>query len=141
MSTKTMFNDPSWFVMEVKIKLRNYLMRFRSLNKFYRLLSQSEYVTAGETNRKFFKSRFTHGWYRVIIDKEIVRFIFILKVKDVSRIEKDQFHLIWRTRKLINSPVLIYRPEELTTTDRILLTQLGGNMSYRKILGNRTEKV
>lgn len=141
MSAKTMFNDPSWFVMEVKIKLRNYLMRFRTLNKFYRLLSQSEYVTAGETNRKFFKSRFTHGWYRVIIDKEIVRFIFILKVKDVSRIEKDQFHLIWRTRKLINSPVLIYRPEELTTTDRILLTQLGGNMSYRKILGNRTEKV
>ena len=141
MSAKTMFNDPSWFVMEVKIKLRNYLMRFRTLNKFYRLLSQSEYVTAGETNRKFFKSRFTHGWYRVIIDKEIVRFIFILKVKDVSRIEKDQFHLIWRTRKLINSPVLIYRPEELTTTDRILLTQLGGNMSYRKILGTRTEKV
>jgi len=141
MSAKTMFNDPSWFVMEVKIKLRNYLMRFRTLNKFYRLLSQSEYVTAGETNRKFFKSRFTHGWYRVIIDKEIVRFIFILKVKDVSRIEKDQFHLIWRTRKLINSPVLIYKPEELTTTDRILLTQLGGNMSYRKILGNRTEKV
>lgn len=141
MSAKTMFNDPSWFVMEVKIKLRNYLMRFRTLNKFYRLLSQSEYVTAGETNRKFFKSRFTHGWYRVIIDKEIVRFIFILKVKDVSRIEKDQFHLIWRTRKLINSPVLIYKPEELTTTDRILLTKLGGNMSYRKILGNRTEKV
>ncbi len=141
MSAKTMFNDPSWFVMEVKIKLRNYLMRFRTLNKFYRLLSQSEYVTAGETNRKFFKSRFTHGWYRVIIDKEIVRFIFILKVKDVNRIEKDQFHLIWRTRKLINSPVIIYRPEELTTTDRILLTQLGGNMSYRKILGNRTEKV
>jgi len=141
MSAKTMFNDPSWFVMEVKIKLRNYLMRFRTLNKFYRLLSQSEYVTAGETNRKFFKSRFTHGWYRVIIDKEIVRFIFILKVKDVSRIEKDQFHLIWRTRKLINSPALIYKPEELTTTDRILLTQLGGNMSYRKILGNMTEKV
>lgn len=141
MSAKTMFNDPSWFVMEVKIKLRNYLMRFRTLNKFYRLLSQSEYVTAGETNRKFFKSRFTHGWYRVIIDKEIVRFIFILKVKDMSRIEKDQFHLIWRTRKLINSPVLIYKPEELATTDRILLTQLGGNMSYRKILGNRTEKV
>lgn len=141
MSTKTMFKDPSWFVMEVKIKLRNYLMRFRTVNKFYRLLSQSEYVTAGETNRKFFKSRFTHGWYRVIIDKEIVRFIFILKVKDVSRKEKDQFHLIWRTRKLINSPVLIYKPEELTTTDRILLTKLGGNMSYRKILGNRTEKV
>lgn len=141
MCAKTMFNDPSWFVMEVKIKLRNYLMRFRTLNKFYRLLSQSEYVTAGETNRKFFKSRFTHGWYRVIIDKEIVRFIFILKVKDVNRIEKDQFQLIWRTRKLINSPVLIYKPEELASTDRILLTQLGGNMSYRKILGNRTEKV
>ena len=141
MSAKTMFNDPSWFVMEVKIKLRNYLMRFRTLNKFYRLLSQSEYVTAGETNRKFFKSRFTHGWYRVIIDKEVIRFIFILKVKDLDRIQNDQFHLVWRTRKLINSPVLIYRPEELTTTDRILLTQLGGNMSYRKILGNRTEMV
>lgn len=140
MITTTMFNDPSWFVMEVKIKLRNYLMRFRTLNKFYRLLSQSEYVTAGETNRKFFMSRFTHGWYRVIIDKEIVRFIFILKVKDINRIEKDKFHLIWRTRKLINSPVLIYRPSELTTTDRILLSQLGGNMSYRKILGNRTVK-
>lgn len=141
MSTKTLLNDPSWFVMEIKIKLRNYLMRFRTLNKFYRLLSQSEYVTAGETNRKFFKSRFTHGWYRVIIDKEVIRFIFILKVKDLDRIHKDQLSLVLRTRKLINSPVLIYRPEEMTTTDRILLTQLGGNMSYRKILGSRSERV
>lgn len=141
MSTKTLLNDPSWFVMEIKIKLRNYLMRFRTLNKFYRLLSQSEYVTAGETNRKFFKSRFTHGWYRVIIDKEVIRFIFILKVKDLDRIHKDQLSLVLRTRKLINSPVLIYRPEEMTTTDRILLTQLGGNMSYRKILGSRSKRV
>lgn len=141
MSTKTLLNDPSWFVMEIKIKLRNYLMRFRTLNKFYRLLSQSEYVTAGETNRKFFKSKFTHGWYRVIIDKEVIRFIFILKVKDLDRINKDQLSLVLRTRKLINSPVLIYRPEEMTTTDRILLTQLGGNMSYRKILGSRSERV
>lgn len=141
MSTKTLLNDPSWFVMEIKIKLRNYLMRFRTLNKFYRLLSQSEYVTAGETNRKFFKSKFTHGWYRVIIDKEVIRFIFILKVKDLDRIHKDQLSLVLRTRKLINSPVLIYRPEEMTTTDRILLTQLGGNMSYRKILGSRSERV
>lgn len=141
MSTKTLLNDPSWFVMEIKIKLRNYLMRFRTLNRFYRLLSQSEYVTAGETNRKFFKSRFTHGWYRVIIDKEVIRFIFILKVKDLDRIHKDQLSLVLRTRKLINSPVLIYRPEEMTTTDRILLTQLAGNMSYRKILGSRSERV
>jgi hypothetical protein len=139
MTNKFMIKDPSWFVMEVKIKLRNYLMRFRTLNKFYRLLSQSEYVTAGETNRKFFNSRFSHGWYRVIIDKEVVRFIFILKAENLERIQKDQLQLVWRTHKLIYSPVLIYRPEDLSTTDRILLTQLGGNMSFRKILGNRSE--
>lgn len=141
MSLKLILNDPTWFVMEVKIKLRSYLMRFKTLNKFYRLLSQSEYVTAGETNRKFFKSRFSHGWYRVLIDKEVVRFIFILKVKELETIQKDQFQLILRSRKLINSPVLIYRPKDLSSTDQLLLNQFGGNLSYRRILGNRSANV
>lgn len=131
-------DDPSWFVFEVKIKLKQFLMRFKTISSFYRLLSQSEYSLGKVSNRTFFKKKFTHGWYRSNIDKESIRFVFILKVKDLKRKEQDIFQLIWRTKRLINSPVLIYPLNELTNTDKILFMNNNRVGAFKKILGNRS---
>ena len=131
-------DDPYWFVFEVKIKLKQFLMRFKTISSFYRLLSQSEYSLGKVSNRTFFKKKFTHGWYRSNIDRESIRFVFILKVKDLKRKEQDIFQLIWRSKRLINSPVLIYPLNELTNTDKILFMNNNRVGAFKKILGNRS---
>lgn len=130
-------NDPSWFVFDVRTRLKQFLMRFKTISSFYRMLSQSEYSLGKVSNRSFFNNRFSHGWYRVVIDKEVIRFVFVLKVKKLDRKDQDIFQLIWRSKRLINSQVLIYSINELSNTDKILLmnnTRVGG---FKKILSNR----
>ncbi len=130
-------NDPAWFVFDVRIRLKQFLMRFKTISSFYRMLSQSEYSLGKVSNRSFFNNRFSHGWYRVVIDKEVIRFVFVLKVKKLDSKDQDVFQLIWRSKRLINSQVLIYSINELSNTDKILLinnTRMGG---FKKILGNR----
>jgi hypothetical protein len=130
-------DDPTWFVFEVKIKLKQFLMRFKTIISFYRLLSQSEYSLGKVSNRTFFKKKFTHGWYRAVIDKEVIRFVFVLKVKNLDKKDQDIFQLIWRSKRLINSPVLIYSINELSNTDKILLMNNARVGGFKKILGNR----
>lgn len=130
-------DDPSWFVFDVKIRLKQFLMRFKTISSYYRLLSQSEYSLSKVSNRSFFKNRFSHGWYRAVIDKEIIRFVFVLKVKKLDRKEQDIFQLIWRSKRLLNSPVLIYSLNELSNTDKILLMNNARVGGFKKILGNR----
>jgi len=130
-------DDPSWFVFDVKIRLKQFLMRFKTIISFYRLLSQSEYSLGKVSNRTFFKKKFTHGWYRAVIDKEVIRFVFVLKVKNLDKKDQDIFQLIWRSKRLINSPVLIYSINELSNTDKILLMNNARVGGFKKILGNR----
>jgi hypothetical protein len=131
-------DDPSWFVFDVKIRLKQFLMRFKTISSYYRLLSQSEYSLGKVSNRSFFNNRFSHGWYRAVIDKEIIRFVFVLKVKKLDRKEQDIFQLIWRSKRLLNSPVLIYSVNELSNTDKILLMNNARVGGFKKILGNRS---
>jgi hypothetical protein len=130
-------DDPSWFVFDVKIRLKQFLMRFKTISSYYRLLSQSEYSLGKVSNRSFFNNRFSHGWYRAVIDKEVIRFVFVLKVKKSDRKDQDIFQLIWRSKRLINSPVLIYSINELSNTDKILLMNNARVGGFKKILGNR----
>jgi hypothetical protein len=130
-------DDPSWFVFDVRMKLKPFLMRFKTIPSYYRQLSQSEYSLGKVSNRSFFKNRFSHGWYRAVIDKEVIRFVFVLKVKKLERKEQDIFQLIWRSKRLLNSPVLIYSVNELSNTDKILLMNNARVGGFKKILGNR----
>lgn len=130
-------DDPSWFVFDVKIRLKQFFMRFKTISSYYRLLSQSEYSLGKVSNRSFFNNRFSHGWYRAVIDKEVIRFVFVLKVKKSDRKDQDIFQLIWRSKRLINSPVLIYSINELSNTDKILLMNNARVGGFKKILGNR----
>jgi len=131
------FNDPSWFVFDVSIRLKQFIMRFKSISSYYRLLSQSEYTLGKVSNRSFFNDRFSHGWYRMVIDKELIRFIFILKVKTLERKEQDIFQLIWRSKRLMNSKTIIYSINELSNTDKILLMNNARVGGFKRILGNR----
>jgi hypothetical protein len=72
-----------------------------------------------------------------VIDKEVIRFVFVLKVKKSDRKDQDIFQLIWRSKRLINSPVLIYSINELSNTDKILLMNNARVGGFKKILGNR----
>jgi hypothetical protein len=130
-------NDPSWFVFDVSIRLKQFIMRFKSIPSYYRLLSQSEYTLGKVSNRSFFNDRFSHGWYRIVIDKELIRFIFILKVKTLERKEQDIFQLIWRSKRLMNSKTIIYSINELSNTDKILLMNNARVGGFKRILGNR----
>ena len=121
-------NTINWF---------NFLMRFKTIPSYYRQLSQSEYSLGKVSNRSFFNNRFSHGWYRAVIDKEVIRFVFVLKVKKSDRKDQDIFQLIWRSKRLINSPVLIYSINELSNTDKILLMNNARVGGFKKILGNR----
>jgi hypothetical protein len=89
------------------------------------------------SNRSFFNDRFSHGWYRMVIDKELIRFIFILKVKTLERKEQDIFQLIWRSKRLMNSKIIIYSINELSNTDKILLLNNARVGGFKRILGNR----
>lgn len=130
-------DNPTWFVFDVRIKLKPFLMRFKTISSYYRMLSQSEYSLGRLSNRSFFKSRFSHGWYRVVIDKEVIRLVFVLKAKKLERKDQDIFQLIWRSKRLINSPVLIYPLNELSNTDKMLLMNNARVGGFKKILGNR----
>ncbi len=126
------FGD-EWIVFEVKIKLRQFLIRFKSIANFYRLLSQGAYRLGGVSNRTFFKTAFSNGFYRYSIERENINFIFVLKTTSLDRIGDRILQFKVRTRKLINSAVISYPIEELCITERILLKGLypGG---YRIIL-------
>jgi hypothetical protein len=73
----------------------------------------------------------------MVIDKELIRFIFILKVKTLERKEQDIFQLIWRSKRLMNSKTIIYSINELSNTDKILLMNNARVGGFKRILGNR----
>jgi hypothetical protein len=114
------FSD-EWIVFEVKIKLRQFLIRFKSIANFYRLISQGAYRLGGVSNRTFFKSAFSNGFYRYSIERENINFIFVLKTKSIDKIGDTILQFKVRTRKLINCVVLSYSVDELVVTDKILL--------------------
>lgn len=126
------FSD-EWIVFEVKIKLRQFLIRFKSIAYFYRLLSQGAYRLGGVSNRTFFKSAFSDGFYRYSIERDYVKFIFVLKTKSIDKIGENILQFKVRTRKLINCLVLSYPVYDLSIMDKILLetNYLGG---FRTIL-------
>jgi len=134
---KQLLEDPLWIVMEVNMKLRQFLMRFENSNQYYRLLSQSEYRFGRESNRSFFKKSFSHGFYRCSIEGERVSYILFLKLKSTKGKSQKAMELLVRSKRLMFSPTKVYYPSEINETDRLLLSSMRGRNEYRKILGFR----
>jgi hypothetical protein len=55
----------------------------------------------------------------------------------LERKEQDIFQLIWRSKRLMNSKIIIYSINELSNTDKILLINNARVGGFKRILGNR----
>jgi hypothetical protein len=126
--------DENWFIVEVKIKLENFFTKFKSPSNYYRCLSQGNWHFLKLSNRLFFKS-FSNGMYRSVIDEEKVVLVFFLRVKNTVEKYKITKELTIRMKKLINSPIQVYSLEEMSETDRKLLSSNNGVNFYNRILG------
>ena len=124
--------DENWFIVEVKMKLENFFMKFKSPSHYYRCLSQGNWHFLKLSNRLFFRS-FSDGMYRSVIDEEKVVLVFFLRVKNKERINSTTKELTIRMKKLLNSPIQVYGVEQMTETDRKLLSSKNGINFYNFI--------
>jgi hypothetical protein len=125
--------DENWFIVEVKMKLENFFTKFKSPSHYYRCLSQGNWHFLKMSNRLFFKN-FSNGMYRSVIDGEKVSLIFFLRVKNTVEKYRITKELTIRMKKLINSPIQVYSLEEMSETDRKLLSSKNGFNFYNRIL-------
>ena len=129
----TLIFDENWFIVEVKMKLENFFTKFKSPSHYYRCLSQGNWHFLKMSNRLFFRS-FSNGMYRSVIDEEKVVLVFFLRVKNKERINSTTKELTIRMKKLLNSPIQVYGVEQMTETDRKLISSKNGSRFFNKIL-------
>ncbi len=125
--------DDHWFIVEVKMKLENFFLKFKSPSHYYRCLSQGNWRFLKQSNRSFFR-HFSTGMYRSVIDGEKVSLIFFLRVKNTIEKYRISKELIIRIKKLMNSPIRILDIREMSETDRKLLKTKNGINFYNRIL-------
>ena len=125
--------DDNWFIVEVKMKLENFFLKFKNPSHYYRCLSQGNWRFLKQSNRSFFR-HFSTGMYRSVIDGEKVSLIFFLRVKNKERINSTTKELTIRMKKLLNSPIQVYGVEQMTETDRKLISSKNGSRFFNKIL-------
>ena len=128
--------DNHWILIEVKMKLDNFFMKFKNPSHYYRCLSQGNWIFLKKSNRSFFH-HFSDGMYRSVIDQEKVCLIFFLRVKTNSEKYRISKELSIRMKKLMNSPIYISDIREISETDRKLLSSKTGINHYNRILGKR----
>ena len=126
--------DDNWFIVEVKMKMENFFLKFKNPSHYYRCLSQGNWRFLKQSNRSFFRHLST-GMYRSVIDGEKVSLIFFLRVKNTVEKYRISKELSIRMKKLINSPIRILDLREMSETDRILLKTNNGRNFYNRILG------
>jgi hypothetical protein len=125
--------DDNWFIVEVKMKLENFFLKFKNPSHYYRCLSQGNWRFLKQSNRSFFRY-FSTGMYRSVIDGEKVSLIFFLRVKTTVEKYRITKELSIRMKKLMNSPIRILDLREMSETDRKLLKTKNGINFYNQIL-------
>jgi hypothetical protein len=125
--------DENWFIVEVKMKMENFFTMFKNPSHYYRCLSQGNWHFLKMSNRLFFRV-FSDGMYRSVIDGEKVSLIFFLRVKNTVEKYRITKELTIRMKKLMNSPIQVYGLEEMSETDRRLLSSKNGVNFYNRIL-------
>jgi len=126
--------DDNWFAIEVNMKMDSFFLKFKSPSHYYRALSQGNWRFLKMSNRSFFQS-FSDGLYRSVVDGEKVSLIFILRVKNKSKMYSLSRELTIRMKKLLNAPVRVYDLTELSSTNLNLLKSKNGRSCFKKILG------
>jgi hypothetical protein len=132
-----MFNEnpQDWIFLEIKINLNQFLIKFKSVSHFYRLLSNGNYFFNGKPNRVFFKTSFKNGFYRSSIIGDRIRLVFLLKSEEDRINDRLILELKIRIKKLMYCDVSVDNLSGIDEVDRILLNSTNGMNFYQKILG------
>jgi hypothetical protein len=126
-------DSEKWIIFEQKIELKNFL-KFNSISQYYRQLSNGRNIFLKKTNREFFKTNFSEGFYRFNIFNEKLHFILFLKPFQMSRKIRLIKELTVRLKKIFFSNVGVFNLQEISDTDRLLLSSKNGFNYYQKIL-------
>jgi len=129
-------NDEGWFFLKITIKLSYFLKKFNNsgVSAWYRLLSNSQHIFLGMTNREFFKSNFKEGFYRSSIFNDEVNIILFLKSKELANQQRLIKELVIRIKKILYVRVEIGKIEDIPSEDRTLLNSYDGIRHYQRIL-------
>ena len=132
-----MFNEnpQDWIFLEIKINLNQFLIKFKSVSNFYRLLSNGNYFFNGKPNRVFFKTNFKNGFYRSSIIGDRIRLVFLLESEEDRINDRLILELKIRIKKLMYCDVSVDNLSGIDEVDRILLHSTNGMNFYQKILG------
>ena len=128
-------NQQDWIYLEIKINLTQFLIKFKNVSNFYRLLSNGNYLFNGQPNREFFKSNFHKGFYRSSIIGDRIKLVFLLKSEEKRINERLINELKVRIKKLMYSDVNVDDLNGMDEVDRILINSANGINFYQKILG------
>jgi hypothetical protein len=128
-------NQKDWIFLEIKISLTQFLIKFKNVSNFYRLLSSGNYLFNGKPNRVFFKTNFYNGFYRSSIIGESIKLVFLLKTQEKLINERLILELKIRIKKLMYCDVDVDDLSGMDEVDRILLNSANGINFYQKILG------
>lgn len=128
-------NQENWIFLEIIINLTQFLVKFKSVSNFYRLLSNGNYFFNGKPNRVFFKTNFKNGFYRSSVIGERIKLVFLLETEDERINDLLILELKIRIKKLMYCDVSIDNLSGIDEVDRILLNSANGINFYQKILG------
>jgi hypothetical protein len=128
--------DDGWFYLIIQFNLNYFLKKFGEIgiSGWYRLVSNSQHSFLGLSNRDFFKSHFTEGFYRHSIYNDEVNIVMFLKSTETDNIERTIKELIIRIKKLLFARIKVGYMNEIPNEDQILLTSKNGIRHYQKIL-------
>jgi hypothetical protein len=129
-------NEVGWFFLDIRINLPYFIRKFGKVgvSGWYKLISNSNHIFLGETNRAFFKSNFSEGFYRHSIVNDEVIIVLFLKSKELENQERIIKELIIRIKKLLFARIKVGYMNEIPNEDQILLTSKNGIRHYQKIL-------
>ena len=128
-------NQEDWIFLEININLTQFLIKFKSVSNFYRLLSNGNYFFYGKPNRVFFKTNFKNGFYRSSIIGDRIRIVFLLESEEDRINDRLILELKIRIKKLMYCDVSADNLSGIDEVDRILLNSANGINFYQKILG------
>ena len=128
-------SQQDWIFLQINISLTQFLIKFKSVSNFYRLLSNWNYFFNGKPNRVFFKTNFKNGFYRSSIIGDRIRIVFLLESEEDRINDRLILELKIRIKKLMYCDVSVDNLSGIDEVDRILLNSANGMNFYQKILG------
>jgi hypothetical protein len=136
MNLQQLQSEEGWHFFDISINLKHFVRLFGKVgvSGWYRLLSNSQHIFLGKTNREFFKTSFSEGFYRYSIFNDEVNIVLFLKSRDLNNWERIIKELIIRMKKMLFVRVRVGNMAEIPREDMMILNSPNGIRHYQKIL-------